>query len=174
MLELGDERAVAAERKVRLDPVLEHREPELLEPGGLGLRERLQRQIGEGRAPPQRKCGAERLRPGGGVADPQRGTTLLRELVEARQVELLGRHGEPVAGRHRLERALRQELPELRDVDLKRVLGRVGRAVAPQRVDQPVGRDGVVRFEEQDREEGTLLGTAELKLGALSAHPQRP
>ena len=44
---------MAAERQVRLDPVLERGEPEVVEPPALVLRERLEGDVGECRATPQ-------------------------------------------------------------------------------------------------------------------------
>ena len=58
-LQLGDELAVAAEREVGVDPVLERGEPQLREAGGLGRRERLLRELGERRAAPERERLAE-------------------------------------------------------------------------------------------------------------------
>ena len=46
-LELGDEREVAAQRELGVDPLLDRRQPELLEPLGLDLREPLELEIGE-------------------------------------------------------------------------------------------------------------------------------
>lgn len=76
--ELADERRVAPERDVGVEPILEARQPQLLQPPGLGLGERLA-ELGEGRAPPQckrvaqlasRSCGCCRLEGGAaGVAE---------------------------------------------------------------------------------------------------------
>ncbi len=54
-LELGDELRVAPEREVGLDPLLERDGAQLLEPGDLGLRERLVEEVGERRAAPERE-----------------------------------------------------------------------------------------------------------------------
>ena len=54
-LELGDERAVAAEGEVGVDPLLEQREPELLEPRRLDGGERLEGELRERRAAPERE-----------------------------------------------------------------------------------------------------------------------
>ena len=59
-LELGDELGVAPEREVRLDPLLERDEPELLEPGDLGLGERLVEEVRERRPAPERERLAQR------------------------------------------------------------------------------------------------------------------
>ena len=45
---------------------------------------------------------------------------------------------EPVARRSGVERAIRQELPQLGDIDLQRVARRVGRRLAPNGIDEAV------------------------------------
>ena len=52
-LQLGDERVVAAAAEVGVDPVLRAGEPELVEAGDLGLRERLVEEVRECRAAPE-------------------------------------------------------------------------------------------------------------------------
>lgn len=50
----------------------------------------------------------------------------------------------------------------------------VGRALSPQRVDQPVDRDDLPRVEEQDREQAALLHAAEREQPLTLAHFERP
>ncbi len=52
-LELADELGVHAELELRLDPILQRREAELLEPARLGLRERLEGEIRQRGATPE-------------------------------------------------------------------------------------------------------------------------
>ena len=52
---------MAAQREVRLDPLLEGRKPDLVEPLDRALRERLVREVGERWAAPERQCLAEEL-----------------------------------------------------------------------------------------------------------------
>ena len=54
-LELADELVVAPEREVRVDPELDRRQPDLLEPGDRRLGEALVGEVGERRAAPQRQ-----------------------------------------------------------------------------------------------------------------------
>ena len=64
-LELADELRVPAGGEVGVDALLERREPQLLQPRALGLRERLVGEVGERRPAPQRErlsCGAARRR----------------------------------------------------------------------------------------------------------------
>ena len=56
-----------------------------------------------------------------------------------------------------------ERLAELRDVDLKRLLRRLRRLVLPERLDQAVSRDDLVRMEKQESEERTLLGAADVE-----------
>ena len=52
-LELGDERELAAERELGVDPLLDRRQPQLLEPLDLDPRERLELEVGERPSVPQ-------------------------------------------------------------------------------------------------------------------------
>ena len=61
-LELGDQLGVRAELEIGCDPLLEHAEPQILEPVDLGLRERLRLEVGERRAAPQVERLAEQRR----------------------------------------------------------------------------------------------------------------
>ena len=52
-LELADQLGPGAEGQVGLDPLLHADQPQLLQPGDLGLGERLVAEVGQGRPPPQ-------------------------------------------------------------------------------------------------------------------------
>ena len=62
-LELADQLGVAAAGQIGVDPLLERRQPQLLETGDLGLRERLVGEVGERRPAPKRERLAQLLRP---------------------------------------------------------------------------------------------------------------
>ncbi len=138
LLELADELAVSAEREIGVDPVLERCQSKLPEAHDLGLCKRLPRQIGERRAAPERKRRAQAVRTGNRVTRRERGTSFVAEPSELEEVDALRLDREPVARRHGLECAVRQELSQLGDVDLDRVPGCLGRILAPERVDQPI------------------------------------
>ena len=53
LLELGDDERVLALRQTRVDALLQRGDAQLLEPGDLSLRERLERDIGQGGPAPQ-------------------------------------------------------------------------------------------------------------------------
>ena len=69
-LQPADHLGVAAERELRLDELLARGDPQLLEPGDLGLRERLVGEVGQRRAAPERERALER---GGGRRRAARG-----------------------------------------------------------------------------------------------------
>jgi hypothetical protein len=79
------------------------------------------------------------------------------EELEAAQVELAAVHVEEIAGRPRDERLGPERLAELRDEVLERGRRRSRRVLAPQVVDQAVGRDHLSRPQEQDRKQRALL-----------------
>jgi hypothetical protein len=62
-----------------------------------------------------------------------------------------------VAGAAGHEHVVAEQLPELRDVDRQVAPGARRRLAAPEAVDQAVGRDDVVRVEQEQREQGSVL-----------------
>jgi hypothetical protein len=98
-LELADQVGLPAAREVGVDPLLERRQPQLLEPHDLGLRERLVGEVRERRAAPERERGAQlvgrtrRLGPACLAAQP----------LEDGEVELVPADVQHVAGRARGE-----------------------------------------------------------------------
>jgi hypothetical protein len=152
-LELADERRVAAGGEIGVDPVLEARQAELVEPGALRLGETSLRDIGERAAAPERKRR-------GGLAGCD-------ERLEALEVELARVDAKPVTGRLRLQAVLAQQLAQLGHVDLQRLRRRLGRLVVPERVDQTVRGDGPVPLQEERGEQRPLLRAAQLERAAV-------
>ena len=122
---------------------------------GRGRGERL-RELPERGPAPERARGGEALGRRVGVAVGQRLAALLAQPLEPQQVDGLRRDLEPVARRTRLQRPARQDLAELRDVDVHHLHRRGGHALAPQRVDERIDRHGPVRLEQQAGEQRAL------------------
>ena len=133
-------------------------EMELFEPENLRLRERLVSEVGKRWTAPEVESFAKSSR-------RQLGRGLLRLLhqpLEAEQVELVRTDADHVTrllGDDRL--AGSERLAELGDVVLERVRGRLGRLRSPELVDEPAGRDDLVRAREQQGEERALPRAAE-------------
>ena len=140
-LELSGERRVAPRPEVEVDPRLDRGEPALVEPRGGGHRERLVREVGERRAAPERERLAETVR-------PRRG-----EPLEPIDVELVRLDPNQVPRRPGHDPVGSERPAQRMDMHLERVLGARGRRLAPDRVDQPVGGDDLVRVEQQLREQ---------------------
>ncbi len=159
-LQLGDELGLPARCEVRLDPLLEAREAELLEPGDLALREPQLGELREWRAPPE---GQRVLQLSLGPQPP-----------EAGEVDLVGVGTEQVAGSPRQQAVLAEQLPEVRDVHLQRLRRGCGRVFLPEGVDQPLPGHGRVRLENQERQERALLLAPEVERVVVGAHFERP
>ncbi len=159
-LELGDELGVAREREVGVDPLFEGDRPQLLEPGDLGLRERLVEEVGESRAAPQ----AERLAESGlrclGAPVLKRVSTLVGEADEAVRVDPVRVELEHVARRARGDDRP-ERLAELRHVDLDGVRGGLGRLSRPEALDEAVDGDDATDVEREDGEQCARLWPAE-------------
>ena len=145
-LELCDELSVAPECEVGVDAPLERDEPEFLETEDLSLGERLVRDVGERRAAPERECVTEEPRSGLG----RRPLPLLDQALEAEQVELFGLDSDQVAGFLGDDRVPGASSLRSRETWYCSALAAAfGAPFPPQLVDQPVGRDDLVRAREQ-------------------------
>ena len=183
--ELGEQLDVAAKGQVRVDAVFDCTRARFLEPRDLETRPRLVGEVRErGFAPePERLPEHDGCAGDASVGRERAGDR--DERVEAQEVDLLGVDGEQVAGwlrqQHRrlgagaaigLER-----LAQVRDVHLQRRRRAQRGVIAPQAVDQSIGRDGTVGFEEEHREHRSLLRCPERdRQPALERleHPEHP
>ena len=109
-LNLADDLGVAAGLEVRVDSFLDHSKALLLQPGDLGLGERLESKSASG-APRQRSSASRIMvarchgfRCGAGSRD---------QVTKARQIDLVGCDRECVSGRLRHEYVCAERLPEL-------------------------------------------------------------
>ena len=162
-LELADHVAVQLELELRVDALADHDEPQLLEPSDLRLREVVERELRERRPTPQRKRGLQKRAPLLCRKPPRVGERLL----EPTRVDLVGTDVEHVARRAGVEDVAPQSPTQTSDGVLKRRRRRLWRLLAPERVDEPVGRDDPSRLEHEDREEPALLRTAERDVPGL-------
>jgi hypothetical protein len=148
---------VPAERQVRVDPLLDRGHPELLQDGDLRLCEGLIHEVGQGRSAPQTECSAKLRRPLRG----RRTCHLFEQASEPVRIDLpaVDRQnvtrraslydGGSFAGAPRGLQALAEgghEAVECRD-------RRRGRRLAPQPIDQSVGRDDLVGPQDQERKQ---------------------
>ena len=158
-LELADHLRVAAERQVCVDALLDGDQAQLVEPRDLLLGERLVGEVRQRRAAPQRQPLAQPLRRAIRLARGERALAGVHRPLEALHVDIVGAELQQVAVGPRDEHvavaigAVLQLLAQLRHVDLQALGRRRRRALAPQLVDQPVGRDDLVAVQEQQREQ---------------------
>ena len=166
-LKLARDVATATEREVRLETVLECTQPQLVEAGDLRLQERFVREVLEGLAAPQ----------GQGVAKPRCGlggfvgeqlVTLPRQALEPGRVDRVGLDPQGVAAGLGRDRAPAvggpgivawpgfQRRPEPRHMERDAASAALRRRIAPQRVEDVLGRDGPTGMDEQECEQGTL------------------
>ena len=170
-LELRDELRVLLEGQFGFDPLLDRRQPALLEPVDLDLGERRVGDVLERPSSPQRKCFPKA--PGrqvvlaGACGQP----AFLDQSVEAHQVELLRPHGQLVPGRvgddHLVAAVGVEELPQARHLDLERVGSPVGCLSAPELLDQEVARNDLIWVHEEDRQKRPPLDSADPKRAPL-------
>ena len=158
LLKLGDQFTVPAEREVCLDAPLQGREPLLLQPCDLGLRERLERQVGQSRPAPQ----TERLpKHRSGILGPclrQRTLPPFEQPLEPVGVELARRHAQPVArrGAHH-HRVIAERLAQPRHMHLNSSNRGWRSIVPPQRRDKTLGADRLIRMKQQTRQHRARL-----------------
>ena len=147
--------------EVDLDPGLQCPEAELLQPRRLRLREGLERDVGERVPAPEGKRAVW--------------IAVGEELLEAVHVELARLDADEVAGRARHDPVGAERLPERVHVHLERTAGARWRCLAPDAVDQPVGRHGLVRVEQEERQKRARARSAERdRRAVVPGHLQRP
>src|SRR5262245_9958750 len=122
---------MVSEPEVCLDPLLESRNAKLLQTSDLALRERLVREVGERRTPPEGECSAQCVR-----------VALFDESFETLEVQLARLDTNQVARRSRDDPVGADRLTQLRDEVLQRVQRRSWRVSAPKLGDQPVDKIG--------------------------------
>ena len=150
LFQLADQLASGAQLEVGVHPLLERLESRLLEAADLVAGERLEREVLERRPPPERERGAELLCPFARL-----GPACLRgETFEARQVELLRVDAQQISGRLGDDQLRTDRLSQPRDVVLQGGAGGLRWRRPPNLVNQPVGRDDLVRVQQQVCEQG--------------------
>ena len=177
-LELRDERQLATERELCIDPLLDRRQTKLLEALDLDARERLELEIGERPPLPQALGRTQRVRRGGEIAGRARLTSLCDEPLEALEVELAGLDAQQVAGRAgdqaRLVAGRRTErLPQPRNLVTERVVGRVGALPGEELADQSLPRDDAVGIEQEERQQRPLLRSSNRDRHPVHPHDER-
>ncbi|MDH6219338.1 hypothetical protein M2283_006672 [Streptomyces pseudovenezuelae] len=155
----------AAEREIRLDPVLYGGRPELFQAGGLGVRVR---EVGQRRTAPQGERLAQLGRRPRGITGGERGTPLLGQVFEAVGVDRVRRGGDAVAGRDRLDVRVRGQPPaQAGYLRLEGVGGSGGWLGAVQAVCEALRGDRAARVQEQERQQGAGAGAAGVDGGAV-------
>ena len=152
-LELCDNVVVAAELELRIEAVLDGGEPQFLQTSDLALSERRVGKFCKRRASPERR---RRLQP----LDPllrRRNTCIGNCTLENGCVHGFGGDAQAVPRGPRGQDFGPEGLAELRDEILERRRGRPRRVLAPDIVDEAIGRNHLVRTDDQRREESPLL-----------------
>ena len=167
-LELTDEPRMAPRGQLGVDARLERLEPQLLEAGDLGLRERLVRKVGERRAAPEIQRLAQLARRPLGVGH----TRLVRQALEACHVKLGAVDAQDVTRRTRHQAAVSEHLAQPRHVELDALGCGRGRRRAPEVVEQAVDRDDLVGVQQKHRQQRALLAAADHQYAIALEHLQ--
>ena len=169
VLDARHELSVPSELELRTDELLLREQPELLEPRRLGRSKRLELQIRERGAAPERKRAPESRRAFGRRLNVR----LLHETLETTEIDVLGGDVEDVARRPGAQDVRAHELAQLRDRVLERVLRRRRRTLAPELVEEPVRRRDLAGVHEEEREHRPILRLSERNLALAVGHAQR-
>src|SRR5215471_16665288 len=123
-LECGDEPHVATELELRVRALLDRRQPQLLEPLDFDPSKRLEGEIAERGAPPERQGLVQQIDGTGGTRLHVRLPSELEETLEAAGVDLVGLDLDDIAARPRCQRGRGPErLSEARELDVEAVTG---------------------------------------------------
>ncbi len=177
-LQLGDQRQLTAERELGIDPFLYRRQPQLLQPFHVDPRERLELDVRQRPAAPDRFGGTERLSGARSITGGERLVPLHDKPLEPLEVELPRLDPQEVAGsaRHqswRIHRNRPEHLPQPGNVVAERMVGRVDALADEQFLDQILAWDDAVRAQQKKRQERTLLWTADWDRHAVHANRER-
>ena len=148
---------VVSELDLGLEPVLERRQPQLVEAGDLALEERLEGEVGERRPAPERQGVRERRR---ALGRRQR-RSVTDEALEALRVDCPGVDAKHVSRRAGLDRLPTERPPEAVDGVLHDGYRGRRRLAVPEVVEQRVHRDDRSRVERQVGEQGALPRTTQ-------------
>ena len=152
----------------RIDEVLRDRCLELVEPDALGCGLVVVWQLGQCPSAHESRCLAQGNIGGGRAAPVELGAACRQQFLQSVRVDLPPRRTQLIARRARKQGCRVQGTgPQPRDIGPEhghRVRWYAGR---PQDVSHPVGRDGLVAVQEQQREHCALLWAAELHLATV-------
>ena len=171
-LELLDHLGVAAERELRLDPLLQRRDPQVLQASDLREGERLVGEVRQRISAPQRQRLLE-LGPAESARSPASSARPGRGPLEAVQVEPLGIDLQLVAALARDDRAGAAASSEpasalrRREMCICSVLAAPPARAPPELVDQPVACERLVGVEQQQREQRARLAPRKREPAAL-------
>jgi len=154
--------------ELRLDLILDREQAPLLEPRRLRTRERLVEDVGERRPPPQTERRHKRLPGGPRLALRELLARTADEALEPVDVELVRLDPQHVSRRLPAQPVLPDSAPQPGDVAVERLVDAGRRPLAPQRLDQAVARDRLVRVQTQHRQKTALLRPAERKRLAVA------
>ena len=171
LLQLADELRVAPECELGVDPSLDRREPNLLEPLDRGPGERLVREIGERGAAPEPERLPQQV---GRLLGLPRLRRPLRQPLEPMEVELLGGEAQDVPGRAGLDHRRSEDPPQLGDLALHLRDRRDGGGAVVEVVRESLDRHHAVGPEQEDREGGALLRPPERDRTVGAHNLERP
>ena len=166
-VELGGDLAVPTRRQLGSDAILQRQQLELHQTRSLGQQHASVVEPGERWAPPQPQTRAQHLCGHFGILG-ERCPALADQGLELQRVERGAIDPDHIARSTPFDDRAEQ-LAQLRDVALHRVAGGAGRRVAPQPVDQGIGRDDRVGLGEQHRQHQLLTGAPQAQPSAVVA-----
>jgi hypothetical protein len=155
-VELADHVGVAPARQVGLDALLERRQPRLLEPVRVDCERGVVREVAERRPAPQLQRRSQRLGRTRAVAGAERGATLAHQHVELLGVELVIADHERVPPPARDQPAFAERLAQPGHEVVHAAPRARGRRVFPERVDEAIARQRLVRVQQEHGEQDAL------------------
>ena len=145
----------------------------LLEPLCLGGRKRLVKNVRQRRPAPQGERVTEHTFRFLGFSRGRCVSCRAHEALEAIDIELARLDSQEVPAWAALESIAAKRAAQPRDVSVERLLDARRRPLAPERVDQPVARDDLVRVQHEHGEQRALLRAAERDEPAVDPHLER-
>src|SRR6266545_2993688 len=169
--QLREDGGVPAECELGVDSLLEGAQPLLVETGDLGLSEVVVREVGQGLPAPELERLPDRGLCAARISAGELSARVVEQISEPVAVELALLDDQEIAVATCLQ-ALRlsERSAHTRNLCLEALDGGGRSTVRPERVDEAIDRDDLIRVKQQEGDEDALLAAAEGDCAVVAAH----
>src|SRR6266508_3089748 len=172
--QLREDGVVPAECELGVESLLEGAQPQLGEAGDLRLSEVVVCEVGQGLPAPELERLVDRGLCSARIAGGEPSARLVEQISKPAAVEFALLDDQEIAVSACLQELRLSECPAYtRNLCLEALDGGGRRTVRPERVDEAIDRDDLIRVKQQEGDEEALLPPAEVDCAVVAAHLER-